>query len=94
MPDLAALLAAFRVRCPEFHKVDNTAVEFFLAESASECSLDSYGELHQAAVLLLTARKIALSPYGQPMRLADGSTTYDSEFFRLQDIAGLGIRVI
>lgn len=86
--------AAFVIRYPEFLKTSQPRVEAALVDAASECSAEAYGSLYDRAVGLLAARLIALSPYGQSSRTDDGGTTYDDEFFRLQEIAGLGPRVL
>ena len=87
-------LAAFRIHHPEFAKTSDARVEGAIADAVAECSAAAYGSLYDRAVRLLAARMIALSPYGQSSRTDDGGTSYDDEFFRLQEIAGLGPRVL
>lgn len=85
-------LNAYRVRFPEHAKTPNDVIAARIADAVEECSEAAYGVLFERAVRLHAARNIALSPYGQGARLPNGGTTYDAEFYGLQEIAGLGPR--
>lgn len=84
-------LLTFRARFPEFVGVEDLTVEATLAEALLSTI---YGKRIDEAQGYLTAHKLALSPYGQAARLADGNTTtYAIHFKEIQRELSYGYRV-
>lgn len=76
------LLAAFRVRFPEFETAGDPFVQAVLDEVAAELNAAEIGAAYDAAHGLLAAHKIAISPYGVAARMLneEGKSTYETEF--------------
>jgi hypothetical protein len=72
--------ATFVASFPEFSTATETLVNAKLADADARTS-SSYGETREQRVFYLTARLLALSPFGRDMKLVsdDGSTAYDAE---------------
>ena len=76
------LLAAFRVRFPEFEEGSDPLVQACLDEAATELNATEIGDPYDAAHGLLAAHKLAISPYGRAARMLndEGKSTYEVEF--------------
>jgi len=72
-------LAQFRARFPEFSTAANTLVSAVLDEAACELDETDLGDAYDAAHGLLTAHKLATSPFGQAARMLNekGESTYE-----------------
>ena len=92
---MSILAQDFLLRFPEFQSLTQDYIELILDESKAELSEAVWGKQYRAGVLFLTADKLALSPMGEPARLApgDGMTTYRQEFERLRKIISMGCLV-
>lgn len=66
------LLAAFRIRFPEFKNAGDTLVQACLDASASETSAVDWGTSYDEAHGLLAADKLTKSPFGTNARLEAG----------------------
>lgn len=92
---MSILAQDFLMRFPEFQSLTQDYVELILDESKAELNAQVWDKQYRAGVLFLTADKLALSPLGEPARLApgDGMTTYRQEFERLRKIVSAGFLV-
>jgi hypothetical protein len=75
-------LATFRVQYPEFKSALDPFVQAFLDAAAREINPTELGEAYDNAHGLLTAHKLAISPFGKQARMVneDGRTTYENEY--------------
>lgn len=89
-------LKNFVQRFPEFQDTEAKLVEFALSEAYSEMNRHYWGEIFDVASLYLAAHKLAISPMGEPSRLAgvQEKNVYQVEYERLCRSAFLGARVI
>jgi hypothetical protein len=73
--------AAFRDRFPEFRTAQDPFVDSVLNSAATELNADEIGDSFDEAHGLLTAHKIAISPFGANARTLNdkGQTTYQVE---------------
>ncbi len=87
------ILAAFRVRFAEFETAGDPFVQAVLDEAETELNADEIGGAFDAAHGLLTAHKIAVSPYGVSARMLneEGKSTYEVEFSAVMGRAIPGI---
>lgn len=89
------LIAAFRVRFPEFRTADDSFVQAVLDAAAKELHPTELGYAYNEAHGLVTAHKLALSPFGQSARMVNekGETTYAKLFDDLigRSVAGVGV---
>lgn len=78
--------AAFLVRYGEFSTAGTDLIDAALTDAATEIDATIYGVKYDAAHGLLTAHKLAVSPYGRSARLVndDGTTTYEKELTRIR----------
>ena len=92
---MSILAQDFVLRFPEFQSLTQDHIELILDEAKTEIDETVWGNKYRAGVLFLTADKLALSPMGEPARLApgDGMTTYLQEFERLRKIISAGFLV-
>jgi len=86
----------FTQRFPEFANTEPSLIEMALAEAKSEINSKHFGDLFHVVVQYLAAHKLAISPMGEPCRLAGSQekTTYHLEYERLCKAAYLGAQVI
>ena len=77
-------LATFRAMCPEMRTAGDDFVQAYLDEAAGELNATEYGGMYDAAHRLLTAHKIAVSPFGRASRMVNdkGESTYEAEFIK------------
>ncbi len=77
--------ASFKVRWPEFIPTADAVVTATLADAVLRVDDRLFGDSTDAAVGLLTAHLLAISPFGQQNRMVsdDGDTTYNREFKRM-----------
>ena len=92
---MSILAQDFLMRFPEFQSLTQDYIELILDESKAELNEVIWDKQYRAGVLFLSADKLALSPLGEPARLApgDGMTTYRQEFERLRKIVSAGFLV-
>ena len=92
---MSILAEDFLHRFPEFQSLTRDYIELVLEESQAELHEAVWGNKYRAGVLFRTADKLALSPLGEPVRLApgDGMTTYRQEFERLRQIVSTGFLI-
>lgn len=92
---MSVLAQDFLLRFPEFQNSTNDYIELILDEAKAELNPNVWDKQYRAGVLFLAADKLALSPLGEPARLApgDGMTTYRQEFERLRKIVSAGFLV-
>ncbi len=74
-------LASFRLLCAEFRTTPDPVVQAFLDAAAKELNEEEIGAGYDEAHRLLTAHKIAISPFGTNARILNdaGETTYETE---------------
>lgn len=79
-------LASLVQRFPEVETAPSGLLASCLEAAAVEVDPNLWGTLTREGHGLITARKLALSPWGRDARIMadDGSTTYDGEITRLQ----------
>ena len=90
--------STFKARWAEFAPCSDSLVDAALAEALEEVDERVYGAKADAAVGLLAAHKLSISPQGQQSRLdpkaqqdgPHGTTTYGCEFDGLAKIVGGG----
>lgn len=75
-------LAAFKARFPEFVTAPDPMVQAVLDAAATELNADEIGAPFDEAHGMLTAHKLAISPFGRAARMLndDGESTYQHEF--------------
>ena len=82
--DAPTLIAEY----PEFgpaYTAQPAMVERALRLALSQTDAAVYGSAHQDAVFLLAAHNLAYSPFGENLRLKDGSSIYLEQYKRLRD---------
>ncbi|MGH7250200.1 MAG: DUF4054 domain-containing protein [Minisyncoccia bacterium] len=86
----------FTTRFPEFENTDPSLIEMALGEARNEINPKYFGDTFELVVQYLAAHKLAISPMGEPCRLAASpeKTTYQLEYERLCKSAYLGAQVI
>ena len=86
----------FTQRFPEFANTEPSLIEMALGEARGEINPKHFGDLFHVVVQYLAAHKLAISPMGEPCRLAGSQekTTYQLEYERLCKAAYLGAQVI
>jgi len=86
--------AVFLEGYAEFRSADNSLIDAKLAEAAA-CVGEEYGDHANEAHGLITARKLALSPWGVNAKLVskEGKTVYDAPLLELQATCACGIRI-
>lgn len=89
-------LPTFLQGYPEFAKADRTLVNAKLVEVGAQLDASVWGTHYDAGHGLLTAHRLAISPFGQNARMVarDGTTTYEREFKKLQRTVSYGYRVV
>lgn len=89
-------LAEFRVRYPEFKNAGDTLVQAVLDETEGELDTEVWASKWDTGHGLLTAHRLALSPFGQTARMVDAqrSTTYKKHFDEIVVQVSAGIRVL
>ena len=91
--------ASFKARWTEFAPCPDSLVDAAIAEATEEVDARVYGAKADAAVGLLAAHKLSISPQGQQARLdpkafgdgEHGTTTYGIEFDTITRNAGGGV---
>jgi len=89
-----ASLAGFRASYPEFSMAQDALVSAKLSDATLRTSTTAFSateaDIH---IYLLTARLLALSPFGRDMRLSadDNSTVYDDDLRRVERAAAVGL---
>ena len=88
---MAATVATMRVRFPEFEQTESGLLASKLEEAEARTNRTLYGEGRaDTAVLLLAAHLVAMSPYGEALRLnpkqePDGACSlYERTLVRMQ----------
>ncbi len=86
----------FTKRFPEFANTEPSLIDMALAEAKSEINQKHFGDIFELVLQYLAAQKLAISPIGEPCRLAGSQekTTYQLEYERLCKAAYLGAQVI
>lgn len=89
-------LKNFIQRFPEFQDTESKLVELALAEAQNEMNRQYWGNMFDVAYFYLAAHKLAISPMGEPSRLADvqEKNVYQLEYERLCRSTFLGARAI
>jgi hypothetical protein len=80
MPAPEVTYAQFVARYPEFQPANNVPaafVEVVLAEAINQISFKVFGERYTEAVLLETAYKLSLSPFGQGNNIPNPNNRYE-----------------
>lgn len=88
-------LPTFRTQFPEFKGVSDSVVSAWLAAAALEIDISLWGMKADQGQGLLTAHKLATSPFGQSARMVakDGTTTYWFNYQKLVRQVSSGYRV-
>lgn len=88
-------VSQFLVVQPEFAGVDTTLLQAELDAAALEIDVIVWGPKADQGQRYLAAHKLALSPFGQGVRLVakDGTTTYWTHYERLRKQVSSGSRV-
>lgn len=89
---MAVTATSFKTAFPEFANADNTLVAAVITRAAADCPADTWGDLTDRGVELVTAQALALSPNGRGTQLVnkDGSTVYDQRLIDLKRAVTLG----
>lgn len=84
----------FAQRYPEFSGLDAAIGTPKLAEAARQINVALWGALSDDGIYLLTAQKLARSPFGNSAKLSttNGTTVYDDELMRLRQDVSSGFR--
>jgi hypothetical protein len=84
----------FIARFPEFAGGDPTTGAAKLAEATRQINVPLWGALADDGIYLLTAQKLARSPFGNSAKLSttDGKTVYDDELYRIRMDVSSGYR--
>lgn len=83
----------FKLKCPEFGAAPTSLVQVTLEETALEIDPEVWGDKEDTAHKLLTAHRLAISPFGNTAKLVqNGSTTYEKQYTRLCKIVCAGRR--
>ena len=96
---ITVTVSSFLERFPEFTAVNEdfpTLIQLVIDEAILQVSLAVWGDKADLGVLYLTAHLLAISPYGEPSRLAPGTgdTIYLHTFKTLQKEVTSGYRVV
>lgn len=92
-------LASFRARFPEFDPTPDTLVQAALDAAADEIDATVWGAKAGEGHGLLAAHKLALSPFGQDMRLGAfganrASSVYGEQHEKLARSVGTAYRLV
>lgn len=90
-------LAQFRVRFPEFDKVNDPMVNAALTRAALDINVEIWGTKQDTGHGLRAAHLLAISPMGQMARMSskEGDSTYGKQYRESQaEVAGMVFRVI
>ncbi len=91
---MAADYTTFVTGYPEFEGTNRELVTQKMAEAVLQLDGPTWGTWYDLGVYLLTAQKLARSPFGNSAKLkSDGSTVYDAELERLTAAVASGYRV-
>lgn len=88
-------IATFLQQFPEFQAADAELVQAMLNAAQLEIDTSVWGPKADQGQGYLAAHKLALSPFGQNVRLVakDGSTTYEKHYKELRGQVASGFRV-
>lgn len=93
-------ISDFRARFPEFTTVVDPIITANLGAAALEVDPTIWGAKTSEGILLLTAHKLTISPWGQAVRTTKqgtvvmAQTQYWQEYSRLMRMVASGFRVI
>lgn len=89
-------LATFRTLFPEFTNAPDVFVSAWLAETLPEIDPTIWGTDADSGHGLLTAHRMAVSPFGRNSRLSSekGESTYGKQFAELETKRAVGIRCL
>lgn len=99
---MAVTVQSFLIRFPEFKGVPAEQVQDAMADAVLEIDTDVWGSKADIGVKLLTAHFLAMSPYGQNVRMTipgtrngrtEPTTTYWTFFKKVQNQVTSGFRV-
>lgn len=89
--------AEFYKQFPEFAALEQSSqgqdlLDAMLAGAALEVNADRWGGMADQGIAYLAAHKLAISPWGNSVRLSpgDGTSTYGHEYRRMVGLVGLG----
>ena len=80
---------------PEFGGTDPALVQAKMSEAERQIDLTIAGTLSDDLIYLLTAQKLARTPFGNDAKLStmDGTTVYDAELYTLRSFIASGYRI-
>ncbi len=89
-----ATIAAFFVAYPEFQGTAEELVTAKMAEATRQLDVVQWDTLADDGIYLLTAQKLARTPFGNSAKLStkDGTTIYDAELDELRGFVASGFR--
>lgn len=89
--------AAFYAQFPEFGALESSSVgqallDAMLAAALLEINLERWGAMASQGQAYLAAHKLAVSPWGNSVKLSpgDGTSPYGNEYKRMQAAIGIG----
>lgn len=97
---MAADLATFIVEFPEFEEMaDPTSgapevLERALRDAKKLVGLKAWGDRWQDGVFVKTAELLALTPFGENMRLRDGTSPYGRMYRQMQLALGMRFAIV
>lgn len=93
---MAVTAQTFKDAYPEFENLSDSWIAAKIADAEIACPSTVWGDFADQGVSLHVAQRLALSPTGRDLKLAndDGSTVYDAELKRLRLVVSSGGRVI
>jgi hypothetical protein len=91
MADITTFTGSF----PEFAGTDPVLLQAKMNEATRQIDLTIAGALSDDIIYLLTAQKLARTPFGNNAKLStmDGSTVYDAELAELRSYISSGYRL-